>query len=355
MRRLRTGLLHRGLFVAALAGLLGAQDGVAPPTATDNWGWAALEAPLGRTWMRYQLLIGRSTLPPTLISGKSITALGLRRAALPGGAYAATAIDVEISLFSTAQPTTGMSQTFATNRAAGTGGVAFTRKTLNLPAADLGNPHDFVTITLDTPHLFIGPNLLIEIVNRDAVASGNGWRVDATGRRDDGVSTIFGVACGTHANQTTVTSPGNLRPGATALVTLTGAPPNGAAALMVGLSVIGFAGVPLPFDTGFFMPSGCRLYVSIDATVPRGLDASGAVQVALRVPPDLALNNQVYYTQWINVDSAATQLEFSAAQIIHIGPITRVDSASTLRPNDDVDSNGDPVVRDLMPVLQLRY
>lgn len=342
--------------LAALAGALGAQGGVAPETSTDHWGWTALDQPLGRSWTRYQLLIPRTTLPPTLTAGKTITAIGLRRAALPGGAYAAVSIDTEIAMHDTAQPLPAFSQTFATNRAtASAGGIVFTRKQLNLPAADFGNPDDFLVIPLDTPHVFAGPHLLLEFSNRAAVAQTNGWRVDAVGARELGASTTFGKACGAHRNDTSIASPGGLRPGTTATVTLSNAPPNGATALMTGLSAIGFSGIPLPLDTSFFMPQGCRLMVSIDATLTRGIDASGTSQIVLRIPADLALNNIVYYLQWILVDAQATQLEFSAAQQIHVGPVTRVMSASTLRPNDDADTTGEPIVRDLMPVVLLRF
>lgn len=347
--------LSTSFTMAALAVPLAAQSAVVPQRYTEHWGSTSSDAPLGRTWMRQQLLIDRSTLPVTLTAGKTITAIGMRRAARAGGAYAATSIDIEISLYSTPQSVSSLSRTFASNRALGTGGVAFTRKTLNLPAADFGNPTDFIVMPLDNPHAFAGPNLLIEFSNLDTTSQTNGWFADHASTRATGTSTVIGEACGNHGNVAGDTGAGGYLPGSTVTFTLNGGPVNSPAVVFTALSCVRLGPLPLPLDVAFFTAPNCNFYTSLDANLARTLDGAGATQATVPIPADLALSTQHFYTQWLVLDVRASRLEASAARQIHVGPIFGVTTAQTTRPNDNADSTGDPVIRDLMPVLKLFY
>src|SRR5258705_8339188 len=91
---------------------------------------------------------------------------------------------------------------FAANRASGAGGIAYARRVTNLPAQPLLDPDGSAhLLPLDAPRPFVGPNLLIEIVNRSTGPSYTGWYPNAAqSYGPDGYASDVGDKCGNLLN-----------------------------------------------------------------------------------------------------------------------------------------------------------
>src|SRR5204862_6677741 len=84
-------------------------------------------------------------------------------------------------------------------------------------------------------------------------------------------------------------------------VTLTGAPANGLALLVVGLSATTWSGLPLPLPLGFLGYPSCALNASLDVSLAMLVSASG--DAAQTVNLNGAVATDVYW-QWAIFDQA---------------------------------------------------
>jgi hypothetical protein len=324
-----------------LASIAHAQGGVAPPDHAEAWGNGCNLLPYNNTYHRWHQLYEAAVLPTTLTVGKKIVAVGWRRCG-DLSTYSAGTIDLEVSIFSVPLTQATMTTTFATNRAAGTGGVAFARKVVNLPAMPFGNPgNTFHLLMLDTPHTFAGPNLLIETVATDTASRSTGWRADMCIGSTGGAAANFAAGCGPTANTMNSTSaPSGYLPGATITITETSGPPSLPATNFVGLSATSLAGVPLPLSLAGLGATGCNVYTSAFFTFPKVLDAAGAASIAVGVPSDPAFTGIKFNSQWINLHPAAPGgISVSAPRRFVIGPVNTA-MAYLYRLSDNLDTTG---------------
>lgn len=345
---------------AGLAGLvvssLAAQGGVIPPGHAEAWANACASLPLGRSWHRYHQLYEPASLPSTLTAGKKIVSIGWRRCSSISTTYPAVTIDTEISLFSVPLTQATLSTTFAVNRAAGTGGIVFTRKKVNLPPLPFTGPQVYYTLFLDSPHMFAGPGLLVEMVGTDTVATSNGWNVDTCLGGSSGVVGNFGLACGPTTNTIgSTSSSGSYLPGSTITITQNAGPASLPAINMVGFSAAELVpGVPLPLDLSPLGATNCKVYTSIYFSFPTVLDGSGTGSVMIAVPIDPAFSGVKFNSQWLNAHPAAPGgLSLSAGRHFEIGPV-RCNMSYMYRFSDNLDTTGSKYP-DRGPVLRAIY
>jgi hypothetical protein len=329
--------------VALGAAPLAAQIGTAPRHLTNGWGDASAELPLGKTQSRWQQVYDRSALPAGLMLGMPILTVEFRRG--PNSAtYSAGALSFELSSYNVPFDSSGMSQTFATNRAAGTGGITFAKKSLNLPPTTFGNPSNtFVTVPLDAPHVFTGPHLLIETVtDGPAPSQPTGWLVDQGVNGAAGAAVTWGFPCGPGLNAISSNSTNQYLPGSTLNVTLT---TGGSLTLLrktaicaFGISVTGVFPIDL---TAIGWPQGCMLYVDPLATLTTTLGAYGG-GVSVPTPNDPNLSGKALYAQFVMVDQNAgfAPLAASGGHVLRFGPRTANHGASTYRADDNLDTVG---------------
>ncbi len=301
--------------------------------------------------MRWQQLYEQTILPGDLQPGTTIIGLGWRRCGQNPSTPAAT-LDTEIGIYDVSFGQAGMSPTFAVNRAAGTGRVVFTRKRLDLPAVnEATNPlTSFHIVPLDAPHSFVGPNLMVEVVNWDSSSRSTGWMADMFHARPNGQTFTFGTACGAMGR---IASVGALTAGSTFLFTQTFGPPRTPAFLTLGFDTTALAGVPLPVELSPIGAPGCTLYQSADIQVPVTLDARGAGSVPVRVPGNAG--GATVVGQWINlVGPSPLGASFSKAHQVRIGPAPG-NGAYVSRLDDNEDTTGVGPAPNRGQVLRLIY
>jgi hypothetical protein len=350
--------LRSSVLLFTLAATTPAQIGTAPPRLENLWGNGSNTLPWAQTLHRWQQLYEGAALPPGLTTGKRLQQVGWRRA-IPSAAFAAFTIDTEVGLYSVPFGQAGMAGTFATNRTAGTGGIAFTRKQVNLPArpvnVDPVQAHQL--LPLDAPHTFTGPNLLAEVVNFDASVRSTGWRCDGCLGTAAGVATNFGAACGPTTNTMGSTSTGSpaYLPGTTITLTEAGGPASTLALAILGFSAVSSGGIPLPLDLIGAGAPGCAVYVSLSDLQVTLTSATGAASIAYPTPADAALAGQSVGFQWANIHPAANPfgVSFSAARRVTFGPIV-CPMAYVYRLTDNLDTSG-TVFQNRGQVMRLVY
>jgi hypothetical protein len=329
---------------AALAGLvvssLAAQGGVIAPSYAELWGNGCNSLPYGRTYHRYHQLYEPASLPTSLTVGKKIASMGWRRCSTTTTSHPAVTIDIEASLYSVALTQASMSTTFAVNRAAGTGGIVFTQKKVNLPPLPLLSPSNtYHMLPFDNVHTFAGPGLLVEVVATDTTAASTLWNVDMCLGTTAGAAGNFGLGCGPTAN--TIGSTGAYMPGATFSVTQASGPASMPAVNMVGFSASFLVpNVPLPLDLTPLGATNCMLYTSIYFSFPTVLDGSGTGSISISVPNDQAFSGFKFNSQWLNAHPAAPAgFSLSAGRRFEIGPIDCA-MAYMYRFSDNMDTTG---------------
>ncbi|MCC6670532.1 MAG: hypothetical protein IT458_05685 [Planctomycetes bacterium] len=323
----------------ALAPTMAAQGvGAAFPMFENSWGNSCNLLPYGQTLHRWQQLYEAAALPVGLTPGKQIRTVGWRRCG-DAANYPSAPIDIEVGVYSVPFAQAGMSATFATNRTAGTGGVAFTRKVYNLPAMPLGNPtNTYARLPLDTPHVFAGPNLLVEVVAFGATVVSTNWRADMCSGTTGGGAGTFGTKCGPTTN--TINSTGTYLPGNTITITEASGPVNAAAVAMIGFSQAALGPIPLPYALGGLGFTGCNLYQSADVGIGSTLSAAGGGSLPLPLPANPALNGVSFGAQWVNLDPASPGgASFTAGRRITLGPIP-CPGAYLYRLSDNLDTTG---------------
>lgn len=352
------GRLTAAILGLALTSSLASQTGVAPPTLANNWGTACNLLPWGQSGMRWQQLYEAAALPPGL-TRRSISQLGFRRCWMAATNRRSFALDTEVSAFSVPFGQAAMSATFATNRGAGTGGVVFTRKILNLPLMPLGSPaSSFHVFPLDNAHVFNGPNLLLEVVNFGAVAPTD-WFVDMCFVSGNAAANI-GTKCGPTENligsTSTTGSAGNYSPGSTVTVSLGNGPGSAIAFSIAGTNASQQGSVQLPLDLTAAGAPGCSVYTNLVLLRPVVLDGLGSGSVPYPLPNDPNLSGSTLNFQWLNIDPAANPLgvSFSALHRVTLGPVT-CPMANVFRLMDNLDTAGTQVWPTRGQVLRLAW
>jgi hypothetical protein len=313
-----------------------------PSVLTTHWGERDLTGPWGRTSSRWQQVMDRPELPPGLQPGRAITHLGFRRQAA-GTPVPAVALDTQLALYDVALTSATLGATFAANRSAA-GGVAFARRVVTLPPAPLGSPaSSWHLLPLDAPRVFVGPNLLVEVVNHGPQAAGSGWYANAAqGTGPDGLGRDVGRKCGNAPNM--ILSTGPYRPGATFRVTELYAAPAATPLNALRASATHWGAIALPLDLTPFGASDCSLQVGLD--VVRASTSGPGANVDYAVPPLAIFQGARLYTQWLNLDAAANPLgvTLSAARALTLGSRT-YGLAHTERENDTLDTSGNGPAR----------
>jgi hypothetical protein len=333
--------LNSSALVLVLAATTAAQTGVAPPQLTNQWGNGSNLLPFGQTLHRWQQLYESGALPPSLTIGKRINVIAWRRDIPTTAVFAPFTIDIEVGLYSVPFVQATMSPAFATNRTSGTGGIVFARKMVNLPAMalDVSPSQGNHMLPLDTPHLFMGPHLLAEVIAYDASVRQTNWRCDMCSGTTSGAATNFGTGCGPTAN--TIASTGTYLPGSPITLTEAGGPANTTVALgILGVNAVSAGGIPLPLSLAGLGAPGCWLRQSLD-DIQVTTTSGGAASIVYPTPSDPALAGLSVSFQWANLDSSANALgaSFSASRRVTFGPIN-CPMAYLYRLADNLDSTG---------------
>ncbi|MGE3175512.1 MAG: hypothetical protein AB7O97_23010 [Planctomycetota bacterium] len=190
--------------------------------------------------------------------------------------------------------------------------VAFTGRT----ASSGSNPTGTLTISLTAPE--IAPSQVTFKVAMIAQTSGSAWQVCdpvTTGALDfaavggtyartvqfdaNRVET-FGTACaGTGFGAPQLQSTGGLPARGNGLfgLTIANAPPDGLAAIWIGVDRTTLGGFTLPLDLLPFGAPGCRLYVNPLTTYVVQFDVTGGGGLSLPIPNDPALQGATFFAQ----------------------------------------------------------
>jgi hypothetical protein len=270
---------------------------------------------------RLQLLVDPGLLPTTA-PGQAVTALSFRRDFAFEKPAAGGAADLRVTLSISPGAAAAASEVFAANAAAQASGrtIVF-QGTVTAPSSaapdgrtpDWNDPQDVVSITFQTPFVYSGGTLCIDIWGTPAIAGGAPyWPVDAAVDSIAGQVTPVGHACGSFGGQwqneaefvsASVGAP-SLVPGSSARFRAFGAR-NMPGAVLVGT-------VPVAFDLHALGvgEDGCFLYVGDPIVLPllftdRSIPAftGGEALLPLHMPTVPAFAGSAFRIQFLELST----------------------------------------------------
>jgi hypothetical protein len=280
--------------------------------------------------LRQQTLIGASHL--TALVGKSLTAIELRRTAADE-TYQGGSANLTVTMSISPTSTLDCSATFAANP--GTPSIQVFAGAVNLPtSAPVVGPTvawsaaNVVRIPLQTPFLYLGGTLCVDIVGQPlAGQNADWWMADAEFEDIAGTVTDLGGGCGAYGgpqHQWSSIEERSLLPGAYARFFAYGSP--------FGFGVAAFgtkspAGIPLA-ALGFNAGPACYLFLStLDAAMvsvfepdpdPNLISRGGRADISFKLPSSSTVLGLTFTTQWLDWSQMATSnaLEWTVASAL---------------------------------------
>ena len=299
----------RALTASVLAGSLGAQALVLPPTTDAIEGNAAESWLAGPFTARRQLILDAAWLHA--LAGRDLSALSVRRNQGSAEVMDAGALHVELRFAPAAVAPADARSDFAANRQ--TPGTLVFAGRVEFPAAPPApaTPAPWlapfaVTIPFSVPFRYQTGPLVIETMTRPLGSAANPWwSLDAVVGATTGEVAGVGRSCLTGVHDPSAGA--ELRTmvvGASASLWLRGMAAPTPAFCLLGGDDRSFQGVPLPLDLTVAGLPGCTLYNDIVAMVPalstpwRG-GRGGLAMVTVPLPADPNLAGAVLFSQWL--------------------------------------------------------
>jgi hypothetical protein len=319
-------------FVLPVAAAQSPQHTVVPAAYASTDAISYLWVPGASRDVRQQSLVGAGHLAPLL--GRSITAIELRRSAA-AEVYAGGLADLTVTLSITPARPLRCSRTFAANIGPAPAVVFQGQVALPTSPATSGpqvpwTPSNTVRIPLQTPFVYAGGTLCIDVVgNAVAGANANWWMADAMFEDVAGTIADAGDGCGMYGGpqgRWSFTATRKLVPGAHASFWAYGV------ASGLGIAVFGTrAPVPLPLTAIGWPAPGCHLLLgSLDVMlpaffVPDSPHAWGRADLDLWIPDDAAMFGATLTTQWFDWSQMAVS---NAVEWVVAGALPTLDMAS---------------------------